>query len=276
MTKPRAVRRGRRVLVALAVVLAVPLVYVGVQAVARSAPLAGTTQLIAHRGGPVYAPENTLAAFRGAIAQGATWLEFDVQMSRDGALVVIHDETVDRTTDGSGAVRDLDLAQLQALDAGGGERVPTFLDVVQLARDHGLGILPETKSPGLYPGIEERLLEELRAADYLHAAVIQSFDAGSLERLRRLAPDARLCALYGLWRFDVRDPAGAAEVVCPMAEMVLLRPDLIRQAHREGRQVFVWFGMFENPFLFRAMRFFGVDGVMSDDPALLRTTLTGR
>ncbi|MDH5508339.1 MAG: glycerophosphodiester phosphodiesterase family protein, partial [Anaerolineae bacterium] len=90
--------------------------------------MASTPQLIAHRGGKTYQPENTLAAFKQAIADGVDQLEFDVQMTKDGVLVVIHDEEVDRTTNGSGLVADLTLAEIQALDAGGGERVPTFAE----------------------------------------------------------------------------------------------------------------------------------------------------
>ena len=238
--------------------------------------LAGAPVLVAHRGGAAVAPENTLEAFRSAVhTWGADMLEMDVRLSADGEVVVIHDPTVDRTTDGTGAVRDLTLAQVRALDAGGGERVPTLEEVVALARAHGVGILPETKAAHLYPGIEEKLVEALMAADVLDRAVIQSFQAASLERLRSLAPDARLCALYGRWRFDVRQPPGDAQFVCPMAEMVLLAPGMIRQAHREGRQVFVWFGAFENRFMFEAMRLFGADGIMSDDPAALAAAMAG-
>jgi len=265
----------RRCLLGAGIILSIPLVYFGGHVVFRSPP-AGPVQVIAHRGGPSHAPENTLAAFRTAIDQGASWLEFDVQMTRDGELVVIHDVTVSRTTDGAGAVRDLTLEQIRALDAGGGERVPTLEEVVVLARSHGVGILPETKAAHLYPGIEEKLVQALVAADYLDHAVIQSFQAASLERLRGLAPDARLCALYGRWRFDVRQPPGDAQLVCPMAEMVLLAPGMIRQARREGRQVFVWIGVFENRFMFEAMRLFGADGIMSDDPAALRDAMAGR
>jgi len=265
-------RRGRWV---LGILLGIPLAYYGGHLLLRSPP-AGPVQVIAHRGGPSHAPENTLAAFRTAIDQGASWLEFDVQMTRDGELVVIHDVTVNRTTDGAGAVRDLTLAQIRALDAGGGERVPTLEEVVALARAHGVGILPETKAAHLYQDIEEKLVQALVAADYLDHAVIQSFQAASLERLRSLAPDARLCALYGRWRFDLRQPPGDAQFVCPMAEMVLLAPGMIRQAHREGRQVFVWFGVSENRFLFEVMRLLGVDGIMSDDPAALRAAMAGR
>lgn len=265
----------RRKLGCLAVLLAVPLIYYGLHVALRTPPLT-PTQIIAHRGGPRYAPENTLAAFQHAVTQGVDWLEFDVQMTQDGVLVIIHDETVDRTTNGTGAVRDLTFAQIHALDAGKGEKVPTFKEVVELARANGVKILPETKSARLYPGIEENMLQVLDEAGYLDQTIIQSFEADSLNTLHRLNPKAKLCALYGLGRFNVSAPPGEAQFVCPMAEMVLLNPAIIRQAHGAGRQVFIWFGLLETPFLFNVMRFLGADGLMSDDPIALWEAVTRR
>jgi len=258
--------RVTRYLTALIIIL---LIYYGAQVLLRT-PRQGSLQIIAHRGGPKYAPEDTLAAFRKSIAGNVDWLELDVQMTLDGVLVVIHDETVDRTTNGTGAVRDLTLEQIRALDAGQGEKVPTFEEVVELAKTNGVKILPETKSAHLYPGMEEKMLQILEQANYLDQTVIQSFESGSLDKIHRLNPQAKLCALYGLWQFNVSTPTGDAQYVCPMAEMVILNPWIIRQAHTEGRQVFVWFGVIENPFTLRIMRFFGAEGLILDDPKLMK------
>jgi|SRR5579859_502476 len=265
-------RRPRRWFIVLAVVIAVPVLYYGVQILLRSAPLGGFT-VIGHRGGRAYAPENTLAAFRNAIQMGSVWLEFDVQMTRDGVLVVMHDDTVDRTTNGHGAVADLTLDQIRSLDAGKGEKVPTFQEVLDLAKASGADIFPETKSAHLYPGIEAKMLAALEQANYLDHTVIQSFEPDSLNKLHQINPQARLCALYGLWQFSDSQPAGNAGYVCPMGEMVVLNPYMIRQAHNEGRRVFVWFGAVQNPFLYRLVEFFGADGLIADDPLLVRQTL---
>jgi glycerophosphoryl diester phosphodiesterase len=232
----------------------------------RTSPT-GEALVIAHRGGPAYAPENTLKAFRHAIERGANALEFDVQMTNDGALVVIHDETVDRTTDGSGTVGDMTLDEIRALDAGDGEVVPTYNEVIELGKAGGVMLLPEAKSPALYPGMAGQMLEELRAAEYLKGSIVQSFDADTLEAVRAQDTDVQVCALYGLWGFDVGAPAGDAQYVCPMAEMALLYPAMIRQAHQEGRQVYVWFLAAESPVAVDVLRFFGADGFMVDDPA---------
>jgi len=242
--------------------------------VLRTAPFT-STQIVAHRGGPKYAPENTLTAFQNAIAVGVNRLEFDVQMTKDGELVVIHDETVDRTTNGSGAVRELTLAQIRALDVAGGEKIPTFEEVVALAKANGMKILSEAKSTHLYPGIEKKMLKVLEDADYLDRTVILSFEANSLDTFYRLNPNANLCALYR-YSLTVGKPPGNAQFVCPMAEMVLLNPFMIRQAHNKGRQVFIWFGLLDNPILSRIMHFFGVDALISDDPIALMEAMKSR
>jgi glycerophosphoryl diester phosphodiesterase len=233
-------------------------------------PIPARPVAIAHRGDSAHQPESTLASFRSAIDAGADWLEMDVQMSDDGHLVVIHDTTVDRTTNGSGQVADLTLAQLQALDAGNGEQIPTFADVLALASDANTPIMPEAKSPELYPGLEMKIVEALNAASYADRAVVQSFDSASLVRLHEIAPDLPLCVLYGLGHFDLSGPQlGDATAVCPMAEMVLLYPWMLRQAHDEGRKVYVWFGALEHPWTIRLLVEFGADGVIADDPGLV-------
>ena len=269
MSAARRISLRQRAGGCLAILVLVLLVYYSVHVLLRT-PALTTLQIIAHRGGPTDAPENTLAAFQNAITLGVDWLEFDVQMTKDGSLVVIHDETVDRTTNGAGAVRDLTLKEIRSLDAGQGQKIPTFEEVLQLAKTSGVKILPETKSAELYPGIEEKLLQQLEQADYLDQTVIQSFNAESLESLHRLNPQAKLCALYGLWKLSISAAPAEAQYVCPMAEMVLLNPGIIRQAHQEGRQVFIWFGVIENPFGLGFMRFFGADGLIVNDPLSAR------
>jgi glycerophosphoryl diester phosphodiesterase len=258
--RPRSTGTG-----CLGLVVGLLVIYYGVQFVIRT-PALGPFEIIAHRGGPHYAPENTMAAFSNAIAQGANRLEFDVQMTKDGQLVVIHDETLDRTTTGAGPVGAATLAEIKALDAGQGEKVPTFEEVVALAKTAGIAIFPEAKSAHLYPGIEAKMLAVLDQAGYLDHAVIQSFEAASLTTFRQLNPQVKLCALYGLWKLSVSNPPGGAQAVCPAAEMVLLNPGMIRQAHLEGRQVYVWYLAAENPLLTKVMRFFGADGVIVNDP----------
>jgi glycerophosphoryl diester phosphodiesterase len=237
-------------------------------------PLPPDVQLIAHRGGPVYKPENTIAAFNHAIDLGVNWIEFDVQRTQDGVLVVFHDETVDRTTDGVGSVKDLTFEQIRALDAGDGETVPTFEEIITLAREAGVGILPEAKSPHLYPGLEVEMVNAILSGKYQERTIIQSFDEETLERIKDINPEMGVCPLYGLWKLELRNPQPAdAKVLCPMAEMVLLNPWMIKQAHRDNREVYIWFGIIENPTIMRVMLAFGADGLMVDDTVILAEIL---
>lgn len=195
-------------------------------------------------------------------------------MTEDGALVVIHDETVDRTTNGRGRVGHLTLAQIRALDAGHGERVPTFDEAIALAKESGVGIMPEAKSAHLYPGIEAKMVQAVVEAGYVDKTVIQSFQPQALETIYALNPDVQLCALNGLWQFRLSGAQpGQAKIVCLMAEMVLLNPWLLKQAHAEGRQAFVWFGVLEHPVVMRFLLTLGADGLIVDDPVALNNIL---
>lgn len=157
-----------------------------------------------HRGASAYAPENTLEAFRLAMDMGADGFELDVHMSRDGELVVIHDETVDRTTDGTGFVKDLTLAQLKALDACNGmaryrgAKIPTLGEVFDLIRDTGHLVNVEVKTDEwFYPQIEEKCLELAKEKGVEDRVIYSSFNHYTLMKLRRLKPDAKLGMLFG-------------------------------------------------------------------------------
>lgn len=155
-------------------------------------------EVVAHRGASGYAPENTMAAFDKAVEMGADAIELDVHRSKDGELVVIHDATVDRTTDGTGRVQDLTLEELKSLDAGGwmgwqfaGEKIPTLAEV--LDRYSGkIKILIELKTPDMYPGIEEQVADMLRERrldqPQNEEVMIQSFNFDSMKKMKELLP----------------------------------------------------------------------------------------
>lgn len=153
---------------------------------------------VAHRGAAGYAPENTIAGFDLAVDMKADYIEIDLQRSKDGELVLIHDTTVDRTTDGTGKVGDLTYEQLKSLDAGSwkgekfaGEPIPTFEEI--LDRYYGkVGILIELKAPQLYPGIEEQVAEVLKERNLdkpqNEKIIIQSFNFESMKKMDKLLP----------------------------------------------------------------------------------------
>jgi glycerophosphoryl diester phosphodiesterase len=163
------------------------------------------TLLAAHRGGSLLWPENSLLAFRNAVALGADFIEFDVHLSKDGEVVVIHDPTLDRTTSGSGPVKDRTVAELKALrlkDRAGAlteEMVPTLDEVAAAAAQGKRRMLLEIKvdpSGARYPGIEEKVLAILDRHGMAGSTVVMAFEAPTWRRVRELRPDVATCALY--------------------------------------------------------------------------------
>lgn len=159
--------------------------------------------IYAHRGASGYAPENTLEAFRLAMEMGADGFELDVHLSKDGELVVIHDESVNRTTNGTGLVRDLTLAELKALDASkgiaayAGAKIPTLSEVYDLIRDTHHVVNVELKTDeNFYPGIEEKCLALAKEKGLEDRILYSSFNHHSLLKIQALKPDAKLGILF--------------------------------------------------------------------------------
>ena len=149
---------------------------------------------IAHRGasGRGLAPENTLAAFEKALDIGVDMLEIDVRLTGDGQLIVLHDPSLDRTTDCEGIVREMGLDEIRKADAGDGERVPILREVFDLARNRA-PILLEIKSDF----IAERVVQAIADAQIEEQVVVQSFNPQTVERVKRLAPHLPSSLLIG-------------------------------------------------------------------------------
>ena len=184
------------ILVALAWVFAsAPLLAQGIHA----------SLVAAHRGGALLWPENSLLAFRNAVGLGADFLEFDVHLSKDGEVIVIHDAILDRTTTGTGPVRERTLAELRALrlrDRGGvvtEEPIPTLDDVVAIAAGGKRRMLLEIKPDDRrqrYPGIEEKVVAILDRHGVTGSTVVMAFERETWRRIRELRPDIAAGALY--------------------------------------------------------------------------------
>jgi glycerophosphoryl diester phosphodiesterase len=244
----------------------------------------------AHRGGAALWPENSLLAFRSALALGVDALEFDLHLTADGEVVVLHDPTLDRTSTGNGSVRDLKLANLADIrlktreGAVTGERVPTFAQVLDLVAPTSAEILPEIKVDAnrqRYDGIEEKVLALIRARSFMARTTIQAFQVETIRRVRELEPKARTMLLVA--RGDVeRDRARPAEAVRRARELGatdlgmnhrLLDADVMSAARAAGIRVSAWTVNEEADI--RRMIDLGVDVVMSDRPDLAKR-LTGR
>lgn len=234
-----------------------------------------TFQVCAHRGASGTHPENTLAAFAEAVRLGVERVEFDVRRTRDGQLVICHDAKVDRTTDGTGSIWELTLAEIKALDAGShrdarfaGERVPTFAEA--------LAACPMVCNVHVYPGpddleaIVDETVAELLVQDRLASAFIAG-DTAVVERVALVEPRLDRCWLSS--QRDERYPEGSHERGCRILQPWYTHhsADLVRRAHALGQQVHPFFADDEEN-----MRKFiatGIDGLLTNQPALLQAVL---
>lgn len=217
----------------------------------------------AHRGARAEMPENTMAAFLRASELGVDGIELDIHASRDGALVVIHDPRVDRTTDGSGTVSELDWAEIAALDAGGGARVPRLEDVFAGLADTRMEIQIEVKAAGAAVGL--RALVE-RSHAWRDRIVISSFDAEIVASFARWLPEVRRGLIAHGYSAEMLETAvglGCDFVYPGWPDMDAAAVAACRDA---GVQPVVW--LVNDDAAWRRAREIGVTGVSTDDPAL--------
>ena len=209
----------------------------------------------AHRGGAALWPENSLLAFGNALALGVDYLELDVHLSRDGEVMVIHDATLERTTTGSGTVRERAAAELGALrlkDGGGAvtaESVPTLDQVVALAAAGKRQMLLEIKTDEQrrrYPGIEEKVFAVLDRHRFTPFAIVMSFEGETWRRLRQLRPETRTGALYSPRMLPASEierelqSLRQAGVGFVGLDQRLVSADVTRQARLAGLTLGVW------------------------------------
>ena len=202
----------------------------------------------AHRGASGYCPENTLPAFAKAAALGADGVELDVQLTRDGELVVCHDEEVDRTSNGSGWIKDMTLEELQRLDFSCGQEayagvgIPTMRQVFDLLADTDLYINIELKTGIVfYPEIEEKILRLTDACGFADRVIYSSFNHYTIRHMRELAPHAKLGFLYADGIIDM--PAYARKYGVDALHPALYNlqfPGFMEDCRRKGLAVNVW------------------------------------
>jgi glycerophosphoryl diester phosphodiesterase len=245
----------------------------------RSQPL-----VIAHRGSSAHTPENTLAAFQLAAEQGADAIELDVDLTRDGHAIVLHDATLDRTTDGSGAVHELTLEEIRRLDAGmwksaafKGERVPLLAEVFAAVGQRVL-INVEVKSMSLRSnGVEAKVAALVQQHDLFERVIVSSFNPFALRRIKQIEPRLACGLLYAPDLPIVLRQAWLAPLIPHLdarhPHHSQVKASVVEQWHARGQRVNVW--TVNDAATLHAMVLAGVDGIIGDDPAMLCRVLNG-
>ncbi len=240
--------------------------------------------IFAHRGASAHAPENTLAAFTLALLHNADAIELDAKLSADGHVVVIHDQTVDRTTNGSGKVAELPLKALKKLDAGSffdvaycGEPIPTLNEVFEVVGQRTFINVELTNYASPQDDLPDKVVELVKKHHLTDSVLFSSFNPRTLLRTQALLPEVPVGLLtlpgwhgwplrswlgYRLVRYQALHPAGDDTT-----------PRLVAQIHRRGCRVHVW--TVNDPAEMQRLFHLGVDGIFTDDPRLARQVLQG-
>ena len=228
---------------------------------------------IAHRGYSERYPENTMPAFRAAMEAGAHMIELDIHMAKDGSLVVIHDETIDRTSNGAGMVKEMTLQELKAYDFGywkGPETapIPSLEEVMDLCGDRtGLNI--EIKNcPGNYEGIEKELVGLMKKKGLRESVIVSSFDHYSLARIKEIDRSVRTGMLYDALWTTFRDEVKALDPYSLHPGIDVAFSGELRWAHERGLMIYPWVAR-DRATVERLMGTGWVDGIMVNDLTLL-------
>jgi len=225
----------------------------------------GRVWVVGHRGAMGYCPENTLASFERGIELGADWIELDVHLSRDGELIVIHDETLDRTTNGHGYIKDHTLAELRTLDAGDGEHIPTLDEVLSWASARGVTLDIEIKNaPLYYDGIEASVVRLLDAHQMTDQVVVISFDHHAVARVKALEPDIMTGVLYAARPVDCVALAKQANADAVLPQHAFVTREDVERVHDAGMYVAPWTA--DEASLVESLMAKGVDAIATNYP----------
>jgi glycerophosphoryl diester phosphodiesterase len=232
--------------------------------------------IFAHRGASAHAPENTVASFELAVAQGADAIELDVKLSADGHVIVHHDPTVDRTTNGKGKVKDLTLTELKKLDAGGffsenfqGEKIPTLEEVFQAVGKRTFINVELTNYKTPRDHLVEAVCMLIKKHHMQKRVIFSSFFASNLSKARSYLPDVprgllALDGVLGAWARSFGFVFGKYQALHPY--LTDMTQQEVSRVHRLNRRIHVWTVNKEEDM--HRLFSWGVDGIFTDDPQL--------
>lgn len=235
------------------------------------------TKIYGHRGASAYAPENTMEAFRKAMEQGVDGIELDVHLTKDGVVVVTHDERIERVSDGTGYVQNLTLEELKQFNfnktiPGFAEcKIPTLEEVYELVHPSNLRVNVELKTTQfLYPGLCQKLIDLAKKWDMEDKVIYSSFNHYSLLELKQIDLHAKIGLLYDMGLVDpwVYAEHLKADAIHPPFQVVMAFRDTIALSQHSGFEVNVWTA--DDPTVIQILVDAGVDGIITNVPDIAR------
>jgi glycerophosphoryl diester phosphodiesterase len=231
---------------------------------------------IAHRGYSARYPENTLLAFEKAIDAGAHMIEFDLHLTKDGHPVVIHDDFIDRTSDGSGMVREMELAELRRFNYSyifrdaGHQHLPLFEEVVELAAGRIMLNIEIKNCPYRHPGIEEKIADIIVKKNMVDECIISSFDHYALAKMKELEPEIKTGMLYNAVWIHFIEEVEKLKVYSIHPHVDVADPRHLEYSEKAGIKVYPWVAR-DSHTVERLLETGGVHGIMADELELLKT-----
>ena len=228
--------------------------------------------IYAHRGYSSLYPENTLTSFKAAIATGADGIETDIHVTRDGILVITHDEEISRVSDGKGMVRDLTYEELLKFDFGSwkdeqfrGERIPTLDELLDLLEGTNMVLNIEIKMGFvMYPDIEEKALAKVTERGFLDRVIFSSFNHYSIAKIKKLNPHAKVAPLYAEGIFEPFNYAKTFDAYAIHPSKAVICGPIVEDCHKMDLKVNVW--TVNDGELAKSFQKMGVDGIITDRP----------
>lgn len=234
------------------------------------------TQIIAHRGASKYAPENTMPAFQLAYEMKADGIELDVHLTKDDIPVIIHDERIDRTTNGKGFVRDYTFNELEQLDAGTwfsnkytGTTIPSLDELLQWIHQKPLALNIELKNNKYdYPHLETIVYKMIADYQLINRTCFSSFNSTSIERMRKINDQGEIALLTSKKRNDLIDYAESLGANAVHVSQHLIKPRLVKYAHQHAMPIRAY--TVNKPISLIRMRQIKIDGIITDVPDIAR------
>jgi len=227
--------------------------------------------IVGHRGDPAHEPENTIRSIVRALRVGADFVEVDVRLSKDNIPVIIHYETVDRTSNGHGYVREMTLKQLKMLDFGKGEKIPTLEEVLEVVKKMKGKIIVEIKEEGF----EDKVIRMLEEKKMVNTSIVTSFNFEIIKRVKKLNPDITVGAIFGKkFKGDMLETSLKLGANFAVPRYTLVTSEIVKRMHQSNLKVAVW--TIDEPKDMVKFAKIGVDAIVTNNPELAVKTLKNK